>query len=116
MVPSGFVKRRVQKIDGFFARPYMVEQRDCGSVSMPSNWTFSEFEVQRNPSSNWASSDIFDESHGGSKTRLIFTLPTPGACFTAFSTQPKNSPATGQPGAVKVMSMSIKAGLLTSMR
>ena len=42
---------------------------------------------------------------GGSKTMATSTLPTPGTRLTAFSTQPGISPATGQPGAVSVMSI-----------
>src|SRR5829696_2804283 len=51
-----------------------------------------------------ASSDMRLWSQGGSKTMLTFTSLTPGTAATAFSTQTGISPATGQPGAVSVMS------------
>ena len=44
-------------------------------------------------------------SHGGSNTMLALQPETPPTVFTAFSTQTGISPATGQAGAVKVMSM-----------
>ncbi|MNC72789.1 hypothetical protein D3C75_1238910 [compost metagenome] len=52
-----------------------------------------------------ASSLILEESHGGSNTRLARADFTPSTFFTASSTQPGISPATGQPGAVSVISI-----------
>ena len=52
-----------------------------------------------------ASSDMRLWSHGGSKTMLTVTAWMPFTLATAFSTQPGISPATGQPGAVSVMSI-----------
>src|SRR3954465_2017092 len=51
-----------------------------------------------------ASSDMRLWSQGGSKTMLTVTALTPGTEATAFSTHTGISPATGQPGAVSVMS------------
>ena len=56
------------------------------------------------------------DTQGGSKTRLTFTWPTPGTDDTAFSTQPGMSPATGHPGAVRVMSTSTLRSPSTSRR
>ncbi len=55
-------------------------------------------------------------SHGGSNTRLTFTSFTPSTSDTAFCTQPGMSPATGQPGAVSVMSMVTVRSSAMSMR
>ena len=41
---------------------------------------------------------------GGSKTTVALAPETPGTAATASSTQTGMSPATGQPGAVSVMS------------
>src|SRR5439155_3873139 len=57
------------------------------------------------PSSSCTSSDILDLSQGGSNTRLTFALSIPSTALTAFRTQLNISPATGQPGAVSVMSI-----------
>jgi YVTN family beta-propeller protein len=55
-----------------------------------------------------ASSDMRLWSHGGEKTILTSTPATPGTDDTAFSTHTGISPATGQPGAVRVMSILTK--------
>src|SRR5581483_1963541 len=52
-----------------------------------------------------ASSDISDGSQGGSNTRLTAQDLNSGTLSTASRTHSGISPATGQPGAVKVMSM-----------
>ncbi len=51
-----------------------------------------------------ASSLILEGSHGGSKVSSTWQERTPGMVVTAFCTQPGMSPATGQPGAVSVIS------------
>ena len=51
-----------------------------------------------------ASSDMRLWSHGGSKTTLTLTPDTPARPRPPTSTQLAISPATGQPGAVSVMS------------
>src|SRR5581483_4023812 len=52
-----------------------------------------------------ASSLMREGSHGGSNTSSTRQDFTSGISSTASSTQPGMSPATGQPGAVRVMSM-----------
>lgn len=63
-----------------------------------------------------ASSDMRLWSQGGSKTMLTLTSFTPGTEATAFSTQTGISPATGQPGAVRVMSTATLRSSSTSTR
>src|SRR5262245_18680804 len=67
-------------------------------------------------SSSRAASLIRLMSQGGSNTRLTLTWPTPGTEAAAFSAQSGMSPATGQPGAVSVMSISTLRSLSISSR
>src|SRR5471032_1898192 len=62
-----------------------------------------------------ASSDMRLWSHGGSNTMLTLAPATPGTADTAFSTQRGISPATGQAGAVRVMSILTKRESSTSI-
>src|SRR6056297_300143 len=55
------------------------------------------------PSSSRASSLIMSMPQGGSQTRWTSTCLTPARGSIASATQPGISPATGQPGAVRVM-------------
>src|SRR5690606_29325530 len=61
--------------------------------------------AQYQPTATCASSDMRSGVHGGSNTILTSTPETPSTAPTAFSTQPGISPATGQPGAVSVISI-----------
>ncbi len=56
-------------------------------------------------SASRASSDMRLVSQGGSKTSVTVVPLTPGTALTASSTHFGISPATGQPGAVSVISM-----------
>src|SRR6185436_19766245 len=60
---------------------------------------------QYQPTATRASSDMRSGDHGGSNTMLTSTSEMPSTVLTAFCTQPGISPATGQPGAVSVMSI-----------
>src|SRR5690606_32228276 len=61
--------------------------------------------AQYQPTATRASSDMRSGLHGGSNVIFTATPDTPSTAPTAFSTQPGISPATGQPGAVSVMSI-----------
>ncbi len=61
--------------------------------------------LQNMLSARRASSDMRLMSQGGSNVRFTLAPLTPGTPSTAFSTQIGISPATGHPGAVRVMSM-----------
>ena len=60
------------------------------------------------------SSLIRDGSQGGSNTSSTRQERTSGISWTASTTQPGISPATGQPGAVSVMSMATSLSSETS--
>src|SRR5581483_9983738 len=70
---------------------------------------------QNMPRASLASSDMRSLSHGGSKVSVTVTWPTPGTAPTAFSTQVGISPATGQPGAVSVISIATLRSSSTSI-
>ena len=67
------------------------------------------------PSSSWASSDIIERSHSGSKTRLTLTDFTPSTDSIFILTSSMMNSAAGQLGAVRVMSI-MTSPLLASMR
>src|SRR5262245_43511201 len=70
---------------------------------------------QNMPSANLASSDMRSLSQGGSNVSFTETWPTPATPATAFSTQVGISPATGQPGAVSVISTATLRSSSTSI-
>ena len=67
------------------------------------------------PSSSFASSDIISMPQGGSKVIWTLTCFTPGSGSTASATHPGISPATGQPGAVRVIMISTAFSDVISM-
>src|SRR5579883_571560 len=88
-------------------------QFDHGSLHSKDCWMGARYS---RPSSSRTSSDIRDLSQGGSKTSRTSAFVTPSTSSTAFCTQLTISPATGQPGAVNVMSISTRPAAFGSIR
>src|SRR5260370_5260525 len=106
MVAKARVERRLVRLEDL-VDAQLVNHRHLGSRHAASTFR-KPMRIRRwfysSPSSSRASSLIRSCVHGGVQTSLTRTSPTPGTVRIAFSTSPGSEPATGQDGAVRVIS------------
>src|SRR4051812_12373050 len=90
---EGFEDRRKEQL--------LQEKKLVRNEDMVFAW-FKTNKTYKKPRSSLASSLIISRFHGGSKVSITFTSVTPSIARILVSTSTIISPATGQPGAVRV--------------